>query len=304
LARAAAKFGAQRPGIAALVHLLQAVVALLGTFSVYWWAGQATNRLALPLDFDEVPLLAWARLVDGLAPGVGLVLLNLVWIVPFVWIVASAIRVGAAFAAAHGGRGVRDGMGRYGWQGVGLASLVLLIALVWVVAAFVLASLVDAVMSGASDAFWSAGVALPVLLFGGWALLAFAHDHARCAVALGTPVFAALRAGLAAVGRDGPSVRAGVVVLLGSWALWLLPSWIDTALPGASPGGFWLAFGLAQLVLFVRTWVEIGWLGGIAARHVELRADEASWLSLRLPRPTRRATDPDPTDGLAQTQQG
>ncbi len=284
LLRAGSTFAARRIGVSALLHVLQSALALLGTFSVYWWTGRATNRLALPLDYDEVSLLTWAGILGEAGNGFALAFLNLLWIMPLVWIVSAALRTGVAFAASHGGSGIRTGLGHYGWHGVGLAALFGVLAIAWLLVAFFASATVAALWDGAPNALWSYFVLLPVLLFGGWAMLAFAHDHARAAIALGSRITDAVRLGLAAIGRDGPSVRVGVGVVLIGWLLWLAPFVVDTALDGASPAGFWTAFLIGQLLLFARTFVDVGWIAGVAARHVTLRDDEASWLSLRLPR--------------------
>lgn len=281
---AGARFAGARVGLVALLWALQAVLSLAATFSVYWWAGRATNRLALPLDYDALPTVAWAPVLEAVRPGLALAALNLLWVVPLVWGGTSALKVGAAYAAAHGGRGVRMGVGQRGWQGVGLAALVGLLALGWAGASVLAASLLELVWTGPRGLLWSTFVTLPVLLFGGWAVLGFAHDHGRVAVALGTPVGRALRVGLAAIGRDGPTVRAGVGALALAWLLWLAVPWTDAQLGGATRAGFWAAFGAGQVLLLARTAVQTAWLGGVSARHVTLKADAASWLSLRQPR--------------------
>ena len=283
LISAGGTFAARRIGVSALLHVLHAALALVGTFSVYWWAGRATNRLALPLDYDAVSLLTWSGILKELSAGFGLAFLNLLWIVPIVWIVSSALRVAAAFAASHGGRGIRTGLGHYGWRGVGLAALFGLLGLAWTLVAVLIATTLVSIVSGPSRTLWVYFVVLPVLLLGGWAVLAFSHTHARAAVALGSKVGESVRLGFGAVGRDGPSVRAGVGFLLTGWLLWLAPLAVDSALHGASPAGFWTAFLLGQLLLFVRTFVEVSWIAGVARRHVTLREDDLSWLSLRLP---------------------
>lgn len=278
------RFAIRRIGVSALLHLLQAALALLGTFSVYWWAGRTTNRLALPLDYDDVSLLTWAGILEGIGSGFALAFLNLFWIVPLVWLASSALRVSIAFAASHGGRGIRTGLGHYGWHGAGLAALFGLMAIGWMLVALLTSATVAALWDGAPSMLASYFVLLPVLLFGGWAILGFAHDHARAAVAMGSRITASMRLGLAAIGRDGPSVRAGVGAVLIGWLLWLTPLLADGVMDGASAAGFWTAFLVGQLLLFVRTLVDVGWIAGVAARHVTLREDEASWLSLRLPR--------------------
>jgi hypothetical protein len=287
VARAGVRFGARRFGLAALIWALHAVLSLAATFSVYWWAGRTTNRLALPLDYDALPTALWSPLLKGVAPGIGIAVLNLLWIVPLVWGASAALRVGAAYAAAHGGRGVRTGVGQRGWQGVGLSALVGLLTVAWGAAAVVAAALLDALWDGAASLFWSTFALMPVLLFGGWAVLAFAHDHARCAVALGMPVGRSLRIGLSAIGRDGPTVRLGVAALALAWLLWLAVPLADAHADGATRAAFWAAFVAGQLLLLARTWIDVAWIGGVAARHVALRADDGSWLGLRLPRPRR-----------------
>lgn len=284
LIRAGSKFAFQRIGVSALLHVIQTALALLGTFSVYWWTGRATNRLALPLDYDDMSLLTWTGILGELGNGFALAFLNLLWIVPLVWGASAALRMGVAFAASHGGRGIRTGLGHYGWHGAGLAALFGLMVLGWALVALLAASTLAAVWIGAASTLWSYFVVLPVLLFGGWVMLAFAHDHARAAVALGSRITDAVRLGLSAIGRDGPSVRVGVGMVLVSWLLWIAPMLADAAMNGASPAGFWTAFLIGQLLLFVRTFVDVGWITGVAARHVTLREDEMSWLSLRLPR--------------------
>ena len=224
LVRAGSTFAVRRIGVSALLHVLQGALALLGTFSVYWWAGRATNRLALPLDYDEVPLLTWTNVLGELGNGFALALLNLLWIVPLVWIISAALRTGVAFAASHGGSGIRTGLGHYGWRGVGLTALFGVLSTAWLLVAFFASATVAALWDGAPSALWSYFVLLPVLLFGGWAILAFAHDHARATIVLGSRIIDAVRLGLAAIGRDGPSVRVGVGVVLIGWGLWL-PSW-------------------------------------------------------------------------------
>jgi hypothetical protein len=258
----------QRPWLVVLVY----AVHLVAAFALAALAGSALEAAvgttgfsdALAADFD---IGLWTNVLEKAGPTIGLLFLNLLWVLPLMMLWKVIVSVGLIHAlggAADGSfwRGVKRHTGR----GLLLALLFALPLVGWLVAVGVAGAVLNALGDGEVFFFWANLVVLPTLLIAGLAVLDLMHDCARIALVTGeAKTTRAWRSGMERPFRQGEISYVYLAWFAPAALLWIAPFFLDASVAGTTASGIWGLFAAQQITLLLRAAIVVGWLGNAVA---------------------------------------
>ncbi len=270
-----ARLTAGRPGLTAIVFLSHAVVAFILSIPIYHSLLDATGASGFGPDlvarFDPVLL---ADVIEDAGDVVKSILVQLVWIVPVVLLLKTAVAVGILHALRWGGVGsFWDGLGRFTPR-----------ALVITLMNFALFGMLAAIAAVAVGLIaWGTGQ-IPVLTAGTALVLLLvfadvADDYGRVVLVCDrSDILGAWWSGVTyAFRRPGAAgvyvAWATLALVLTLLALRLHPSW------GREIGTVWLLFLGQQVLLIVRSAVTVAWLGAEVSFHESANYRDAPLLA-------------------------
>ncbi len=257
----------RRPTLVLLVYAVNLVGALLLSFPLYRLlvdsigiSGFGDQKL---LDFD---ILLWQEALAQIGSSLGIVALQLLWLIPLYMAWRVIAGVGLVYALQQGGMWpFWRGVGRYALRGILLALLWLLIRLLVGSAVVVAAIALASAWSGEVGAFWTFFVILPTLLITGMAMVDLFERYGRLALIVRHErTLSAFATGALWPFRHGTASAMYLFWFFVALAILAVPTLIGVQ-GASSTAGVWIAFLLQQLVLLVRAAVTVAWTGSEVA---------------------------------------
>ena len=163
----------KRLRLVVLLYLINLTVALLLAIPLYDLLIANVGSTGYGRELREAfnPIL-WSQILVEIGSDVRLYITRLLWVIPILWIWKTAAQVGVIYALHHGAiwpfwRGV----GYYTGHGLLLGLMFLPLKVLWVALVYFAAIALDFSLDKEVAIFWVYGVALPVLLLAGLAIL-------------------------------------------------------------------------------------------------------------------------------------
>lgn len=248
----------KRPGLAGLLYAGNLLLGIILSIPILVAFSNAVSESGYSPDLAaEFDAALWADILRESGPLVSTMLLQLLWVLPvlYLW------KVGSTVGVVHAMRGDRtasfwEGLGKYAGKALILGIPFLVLAILAVLGIALLIALLSAAPIGEVGQFWIRFVVAPILIILAVAVVDMMHDFARLELVLGgQSVFNSMYAGMNWFWQSGSAQALYMVwLVIGSVAL-ILPFWADMAM-----GGLLLAFLLQQALLYVRSMVTVGWL--------------------------------------------
>ena len=243
-----------------LINLILAALVAVPFFNILFDEIGGTGFGAeLSEAFD--PIL-WIEILREIGGDVTQLLKQSLWVIPVLWVWKTAAQVGVIYALHHGAiwpfwRGV----GYYTGAGLLLGLMFLPLKLIWITLIYFIAVALEPVLQGEVVFFWVLGVALPVVLLAGLAILELYQRFGRLSIVIGhKKAWRAMRAGF----KWPQRYPAAAGIFLAWYAITLLLLVASTALNAQLHVGIqavWLAVAVQQVFLLARSAVTVGWIG-------------------------------------------
>ncbi|MBL7978609.1 MAG: hypothetical protein JNN12_09720 [Bacteroidetes Order II. Incertae sedis bacterium] len=258
------KNAAQRPKLILLLWLMGLVIAAFmaipATFALEAFAHVLPEGNP---DIWKTPAhqTAFWELLIRVRSAFGTTLLNLLWVLPLVWIwkVAYAVGLYHAFRTETPGT-FREGVARYWSKGMALSLRFVVLSIGIQVVLITLFMVLGLMMQGERVLFWLFAVIWPTLAISAYALIALFQDYARVAVVLAhVSPKAAFRSGLRFPFRYGNASKLFLLWFAVTLFVGILPNVIELRFGFTSPVASWIVFLLTQILLFIRAAAIVAW---------------------------------------------
>jgi MFS family permease len=265
----------RRPTLVLLVYAVNLVGALLLSVPLYGLLVDSIGRSGFGdqklLDFD---ILLWQEALVQIGPSLGVVALQLLWLIPLYMAWRVVAGVGLVYALQQGGTWpFWRGVARYVPRGILLALLWLLVRVLIGSAVIVAAITLMAAWGGEVGAFWTIFVILPTLLISGMAMVDLFERYGRLALIIRHEyTLSAFATGAVWPFRHGNASALYLFWFFFALAILAVPTLIGSQ-GASSTAGVWIAFLLQQLVLLVRAAITVAWTGS------EVALFERVWMS-------------------------
>lgn len=281
--------GVRRLKLALLLYLVNTVLALVLTAPVYNALGAAVGNSGfspeLVRNFD---LVLWVDILTKIGPTLRGSMAQLVCALLLyqAWKIAS--RVGIVHALHGDARGdFWTGTRRYATRALFVSLLFGLPLVLFVVLAGGISwAFQERVWPGEAGGYWTTLVLAPVLLLVASATAGVMRDYGLAALVIDKrSVWQAWRIGLAWPFKHGSALGLYGFWLVVGGALVALPTLVETQVEFRSTGGAIAVTLLAQLLLLLRAFVQVAWLGSETAFYEGIRARQVPPVILPTPPP-------------------
>jgi len=261
----------RKPGVALIVWAVQAIVA----FVVVLPLADAFSEIDMRGFGEQMARHADIALLMESAPGAAIrrAAINLLWAIPLVGVINSAMAVGIVNAVRDGGlRSFWDGIGRFGGKAIPLAFVYVALAfgvhaVIQIPVLLVVANLGDKASILVGLTVW------PLVTVVASAILDCMHDYSRIELVVrGKSIVRSLGGGLAWPFRHPSSLALYTVWMVIAIVVTLSPLVLENVLPAATGAGLVLLVLLQQLMFVVRAGVTVAWYGS-EVTYFEERAE-------------------------------
>ena len=246
-----------------LIYVLNLILAFVFVFPVYRAVletiGGTGFGAELMYRFD---LVLWREIIVENAEGLSASFRRIVWVLPLLWVWKTATQMGLIYALHHGAIWpFWSGVFLHTPKGLLLSVFYLVLKFSWVVLVYVGLALVQPYFGGEVEMFWLMAVVSPFALLTGLAIIELYHRYGRLALVIrNDKVLPAIRTGFKWPGRS----YAISAVYLFWYVVALIVFYLGMLANAEFHVGFgllWVALGIQQVILLVRSSVTVGWVG-------------------------------------------
>ena len=258
----------KRPGLAGILYGINITMGVILSIPIFIaFAAAISDSGFSPEMAEQFDIGLWADMLEETGPIFQILMGQLIWMIPliYIWKVASSV------AVVHAVQG--SGEGSF-WQGVGqhtgralLLGLPFVgMALTLLIAVVILVTILGFLLTGEVVQFWIRFVFTPIILFIGLAFVDMMHDFARIELVVGKKkIMESWFAGVTWFLHSGTAHAVYLGWLAIGLVTMILPLWANVAV-----GGLFLAFLLQQTLLFIRSMVTVGWIASEVMLYEDL----------------------------------
>ncbi len=248
----------KRPGLAGILYAINLAVGIILSIPIFVaFAAAISDSGFSPEMSEQFDIALWADMLEETGPIFQILMGQLIWMIPliYIWKVASSVAVVYAVQGSGEGsfwRGIGQHTGRALLLGLPFVGMVLAI----LIAVVILVTILGLLLTGEVVQFWVNFIFTPIMLFIGLAFIDMMHDFARIELVVGKKkVMESWFAGVRWFLQSGSAHAVYLGWLAIGLVTMVLPFWTNIAV-----GGLFLAFVLQQVLLFIRSMVTVGWI--------------------------------------------
>lgn len=254
----------RKPGLVALIYAVNLFTSLVLAVPLYVGLRGVLDRSGYGFDLAANPdIIVWADIIQKLDPSFDGIFVQLMWILPVVFLAKVVSSVGLINAIRDGGiRSFWPGVGQYGGRASALGIAYLLITIAGFIGIAIMFAVGYSIFSGEIGTYRMTVYVVPLvtLLFLG--LIDLFHDYARIKLVKDeVPVMKCFFHGFVWPWQHRGSVPIYLFWYVAAFATLLMPTFLDASMAAASLGGVVVLFILQQVALVLRSAITVAWFG-------------------------------------------
>ncbi|NND70895.1 MAG: hypothetical protein HKN43_04895 [Rhodothermales bacterium] len=254
----------RKPGLVALIYAVNVFTALVIAVPLYIGLSRIVGPTGFGFDLAAGSnIVVWADIIESLSHVSAAAFVQVMWILPVVFLAKVVSSVGLINAIRDDGiRSFWPGVGQYGGRAIVLGLAYLLVTIVGTIGITILLAIGYSVFSGEVGTYRMTVYVVPSMFLIFFAIIDLFHDYSRIKLVKDeVPVMRCFFHGFAWPWRHRGSIAIYVFWYLGAAILLVFPTLLDTNMAASTIGGIVVLFLIQQVVMVLRSAVTVAWFG-------------------------------------------